>query len=68
MSMKTIELVARAKQCTKEPPDDDVVNKALWLALKNDIQTTAMIVTAKYTTPTKIMFKEILTEYIKNYD
>ena len=65
--MKTIELVAQAKQCTREPPDEDVVYKALWIALKNDIQTTAMIITAKSTTPTKIMFKETLIDYIKKY-
>lgn len=65
--MKTVELVAIAKQCKRVPDDSDVVNKALYLALQNDIQTTAMIVTAKSTTPTKLMFKETLHEFIRLY-
>ena len=65
--MKTIELVSHAKRCTKEPPDEDVIYKALWIALKSNIQTTAMIISAKQTTPTKVMFKETLLDYIKRY-
>lgn len=64
---KTVELVTEARQCTQEPPDEDVIYKALWIALKSDIQTTAMILSAKYTTPTKILFKETLLEYIRKY-
>ena len=64
---KTVELVTEARQCTQEPPDEDVIYKALWIALKSDIQTTAMILSAKWTTPSKIMFKETLLEYIKKY-
>lgn len=65
--MKTIELVAQAKTCKKEPPDEDVIYKALWIALKSDIQTTAMIISAKQTTPTKVIFKETLIDYINRY-
>ena len=64
---KTVELVAKARSCTQEPPDEDVIYKALWIALKSDIQTTAMILSAKWTTPTKIIFKETLLEYIRKY-
>tara|TARA_B110000858_G_scaffold190706_1_gene239044 strand:- start:2691 stop:2945 length:255 start_codon:yes stop_codon:yes gene_type:complete len=56
-----------ARSCTQEPPDEDVIYKALWIALKSDIQTTAIILSAKWTTPIKIMFKETLLEYIRKY-
>ena len=65
--MKTVELVAEARTCTKVPPDEDVIYKALWIALKCDIQTTAMMIAAKWTTPTKILFKETLQEFIRLY-
>ena len=65
--MKTVELISRARMCARVPPHTDVINKGFWLALKSDIQTTAMIISAKSTTPTKIFFKDFLNEYIKTY-
>ena len=62
--MKVLE---EALRITNIPPDEDVINKAMYIGLHNDIQLKAFRLMIEMFPPFKIVAKILLKNYIKEY-
>ena len=64
---KLIKWVEIAKQCKKIPPEDDVINRAIYLSLNQEAQLKAFyVIEEKW--PMYMMYpKQLLKDYVKAY-
>lgn len=62
-----MKLLQQAILLEVEPPDEDIINKAIFIGLRNEIQVKALLMIIEMFPPTKIVVKILLKQYLKKY-
>ena len=62
-----MKIIEEALNIQNVPSDDDVINKAIYIGLHNDIQLCALYKLIQMFPPLKLIVKILLKNYIKEY-